>query len=411
MSYIRNLKNLNLRKFISSSEDSDFTTIKEAFDWFKTQTEGNIEFIIDAGIHIISESINIYNENNYNCNIKGLGSDMTYIQGDINLDSYSMFEINETYSTQISFSRINISHYNKNTGNNIFKIKNNGYHEFYDLILSNNDKVFYDESLSGGSMFCFNFIVDNVNIFYEGNCIGGGSIDFEVGTIENTPLGINLLASTDSKDIIINGVYYNGIDTGSTFIKIQPEFTLNSLCNIQNCGGNNIGNFQEGFDFSLSAGTYADVEIIGNSTCENKKPHFKINVVDNTGTTTVTTAGTYYKAIFENGITYTCKMLLEDNKITYLPSHKKDLAVWVAGNLSANQNNRNITIGWNKNEEGIIYSPFTIRTSVASQPYPFSFITYFSNISKNDFGELYLTSSSNGDIITIQDLNIFCLGM
>ncbi|MCK9416254.1 hypothetical protein M0Q97_06310 [Candidatus Dojkabacteria bacterium] len=387
---------LENRKCISQTGNGDFSTIKEAIEWFNAFAITNTEFILDAGYHIVDEIIELNNE--FALNIKGLGSDVTKLNITITGSTFSIL-------SECTFSRLTLNGPGTGTTSICFDLNTEKYCEFYDIQINNFDKVFLDKNLN--DIFIFNFIINNCSTGIEvDNSTNGGAIDIEIGTIENTPIGINLKAS-EAKDFIINGIYYYGNLSSNTFINIEPEFGLNGISNIQNCGGNNIGNFQVGFDFSLSSGTYKDVEMLSNTNYEDKKPYFKINVIDNTGTTTVTTAGTYYKANYINGNSFTCKMKLEDNKITFLPTHKKNIVIHVTGNLSVNQNNKNVTIGWNENEEGTIYSPFTVRTAVANQPYGFSFISYFQNISEGDFGELFLTSSSNGDVVRIQDLNIF----
>ena len=407
MSYIRKTENLTNRIFVSpTAEGADFTTIEDAVEFAKT-FDGHTEIILDGGQHFIYDTIDLYNENGYNINIKGLGSDITFVQSASQCDGKPMFSINENYSSQTTFSRLSVIHYGQNAGNNIFDIKNDSNHEFYDIILQDSDKVFNDESLENGSLFCFNFISDRNNNLYNGSCSGGGSIEFEVGTVNNTPTCFKLVSATTAKEIIINGVYFNGTLGTDKFIDYNAAFTLNNIFNVQNCGGNKIGIFQSGFDFTLSAGTYADVEMIGNSTYEDKKPHFKVNVIDNVSTTTVTTAGTYYKANFTNGSSYTCKMKLENNKYTFLSNHKKDMQVMITGNLQVNNNNRNVNVGLKLNNTGAIISPFTVRCLSSNLPYTFAFLAYLSDLKNPSFFEIFLTSSSNNDVVTIQDLNIF----
>ena len=89
-------------------------------------------------------------------------------------------------------------------------------------------------------------------------------------------------------------------------------------------------------------GRDADIILISNVGTEESRPHAKIGVYNNAQTTTITTAGVYYKAVFTNGSFYTTKMTLTNNKMLYQSSIIRDGMMWVSGSIAVNGTNRNL---------------------------------------------------------------------
>ena len=46
----------------------------------------------------------------------------------------------------------------------------------------------------------------------------------------------------------------------------------------------------------------------------------------------------------------------------------------------------------------------TVRCGSANQPYPFALVAYLDEVIKDDYFELFITSSNNGDQVIVQDL-------
>ena len=87
------------------------------------------------------------------------------------------------------------------------------------------------------------------------------------------------------------------------------------------------------------------------------------------------------------------------------PEHSNDVLMIISGNLKTNQTNRNVNVGVLRNGEGSVISPMTVRTTTANQPFMFTVVAYIDDVNKGDYFELHLTSSSNGDIVTVEDIN------
>ena len=138
---------------------------------------------------------------------------------------------------------------------------------------------------------------------------------------------------------------------------------------------------------------------------ENKNPHCKINVNNNVSTTTVTTAGTFYKANWTNTSFYTTKWIVANNRITYQTDYLLDAWAIITGNITSNNSNVRITIAIVKNGvTGTRYGETDLRIVTANQPFQFSTVIYIPDMNKNDYLELFATSSQTGDIIRFQDV-------
>jgi hypothetical protein len=228
--------------------------------------------------------------------------------------------------------------------------------------------------------------------------------------------GISLLSGVAETVSILNCTFYNttsGTDIGVLYT--PATFTSFSTMFITNNAWNNQGTFMSGFDFSLASGRDANIFLTNNSGEGNENPHARISVRNNVSTTTITNAGTFYKANWAaNTTTYTCKWKIgstsptSGNRITYQPDQKADVWAIITGNLSNSSINRVITIAIVKN--GItttLYGEADVRITIQNQPWQFSTVIYIPYLLKGDFLELYATSSHNGDIITFQDLQWF----
>lgn len=159
---------------------------------------------------------------------------------------------------------------------------------------------------------------------------------------------------------ILNSTFYNttsGTDIGISYA--PATFTSFTSMFITSNAWNNQGSFMSGFDFSRSDGRDANAFMISNAGIEDERPHSKINVNNNVTTTTVTTAGTFYKANWTNTSIYAAKWTIANNRITYQPVISRDAWAMITGNIAVNNANRVITIAVYKN--GIAGTRYGIR--------------------------------------------------
>jgi hypothetical protein len=237
----------------------------------------------------------------------------------------------------------------------------------------------------------------------------GGSIKISECDFTNCGKGISLLSGISEIVSIMNSTFYNtsaGTDIG--ILNTPSTFTTVSSAFITGNAWNNEGTFISGFDFARTDGRDANVFLMNNAGIEDGNPHCKINVVNNTSTTTCAAANSWYKSNWTNTSSYTVSFLIGNNKLTYLSHYKRDVYIIISGNVLVNNSNRNVTIGIVRN--GISATRFgetTLRITTQNQPFQFATVIYLSDVALNDYLELFCSSSSNGDILTFQDINIF----
>jgi len=185
----------------------------------------------------------------------------------------------------------------------------------------------------------------------------------------------------DSANFVFTNAYIHGTIFNNTGVFIDPKF-----------------------DFSLYK--YRNIYVISNAGVGDKSPEAKINCLNNTDTTLVTTAGTYYKAKYTNTSAIETKFKVENNKITYYPSNIRDIYCFVSLNVSTNGINKNVDVCIVKN--GVKATPIgqmTVRCAASGAFYPIAVPITIPNITAGDYLEIWLTSSTNGDIVTVGDVS------
>jgi hypothetical protein len=230
-------------------------------------------------------------------------------------------------------------------------------------------------------------------------------------------IGINMLSADSAIVSILNSTFYNA--TGGTGINyVSSSFTKFSSIFITNNAWNSVATFFSGFDFTLMSGRDARAFIQNNAGDPDRNPSCHFAVVGNSATTTLTAANTWYKANFALSATTfaTTKWTIDNtvtgststtnmNKIVYQPVNKRSGYFFISGNLSCNGNNKTVSICVVKN--GVTTSRLgetSLRTGNAGFPTLFTTVVYLSQISKDDFFEIYLADSGGSVIATIQDL-------
>ncbi|HBE42333.1 MAG TPA: hypothetical protein DDW27_14225 [Bacteroidales bacterium] len=236
----------------------------------------------------------------------------------------------------------------------------------------------------------------------------GGRLRISETDFGQCAIGINLLSGVSETVSIISCAFYNTAGGSDIGILYNPAgFTSFETIAITNTAWNNQGTYISGFDFTRPDGRDADAFIKNNTGMEDHTPHCNISVVNNSLTTTCTTANAWYKINWVTTSSSTTKLLLNNNQITYQPSNSNDITFFISGNLSVDNNNRNITIGLVKNGvTGTRYGGTTLRISTANQPYQFSTIIHLEDIVKGDFFEFYCSSATSSTTVIFQDINI-----
>jgi hypothetical protein len=311
----------------------------------------------------------------------------------------------ECYFKMLMFDASSYGSYGTSAGENAVHLSGSGtYNEikdctfdgFYNAIVDSTDAELWlfecDMSNINGSAILIQSPVSGPKIRVSEtdfmNCRKG--VEFSKGTGIIAQLDLGAYDNANATDTCIK---YNSANC--TFSKMQINYNA----------WNNIGVFLSGFDFSLANGRDADAFIESNAGIEDKTPHCKINVKNNSSVTTVTTANTWYKCQWTNSSSYPCKWAVANNRITYLPNNKRDAVVFITGNISCNYSNRVISIGLVKNGvSSTRYGECDLRITTGGQPFQFSTVIYIEDVSRNDYFELFCTSNTSGDQVTFQDV-------
>lgn len=384
-----------------------FTDIKTAVDWLNINATTACEILLDGGEHFVTNTITINNPNI--TSLRGVAALGSCIHASTGLTNKPIFTINsECYFDKIAIDGSELVNYGNLSTENAINVTASGiYFDFQ----NSNIKGCYDQIKMIGassSLFAFNSrFTSPVNSSICVASTGTTEIDVEVNTFTDCLKSVFLQRSSDGNFDIMNNLF-NNIQASNTCVVYTPaSYTVHTHSSITGNKWNNIGNFYSGFDFTRSDGRDANVYVSNNANKEDKKPHYKINVLNNVTATTITTANTYYKANFTNTSSYTTKFTIANNKATYQSIGTTDVVVWVSGNIQVNNNNRNVNVCIIKNNNGVPIAPFTVRLPTSGESRSFSLVCYIEDVTINDYLELFVTSSTNGDQVTIDDLSLF----
>jgi hypothetical protein len=216
--------------------------------------------------------------------------------------------------------------------------------------------------------------------------------------------GINLEKSTNAEIQLTSGSYLNAFATDTAIKYNSANFSF-TVMQITNNMFNNIGKFIKGFDFTRADGRDANAYIENNAGYETKRPHCKINVRNNTTTTTVPTTNTWVKANWANTTEYICKFAVSGNKITYLSPQSYDGIMLISCNVICNNDAKILSVAIVKNGNSALrYGETTVKLPSSTQPYQWSTNIYIEDLSQGDYYEVWITSSSDSDIYKLQDV-------
>ena len=389
-----------------NNTNASLRTLASSLTWLKTNMTGNTTLYLAFGSETIgaTQTINLP----YNLNITGGGYNQTFLYPSSSLMNSPMF----TISTNASFQKLILdgsvlATYGTHTGENAINFINSGtYSEFKDSMITNFNKGL--NITNNAELWVFESGINNcvaagveINSTVSESIYRSMAVDYNYDLVGiNIEKGSNIFISSQGDQTKLNA--------GQTFIA-KPNTTSASFADfaIESCVWNSSGSFiSTGFDFTRTDGRDADLVLMNNIGIENKNPHAKINVIANTNTTTIS-SNNWAKIDFVTTSTYVNKLKVENNKITYLPSHNKDMIIWISGTMTTSTQAATITFAIIKN--GITtttYGNMTIFMDQNAHAFNFSSIVYLQAVTKNDFFELYAIASTNETII-LQDLNMF----
>lgn len=354
-----------------------FSTIKSAIDYVNNYADGPRRLKINPGTYYIGETVSINCP--YNIAIQGFSPELTHFVAQPSLSGTPMFEI----ITKCDFDRITFSGcsgYGLVDDECCLDCSSDDlYIELHNVIIDGFYKGFEIDGNTEG--WLFDSIVENCQY---GIWISGGTVGISETTLENNEIGAYFANTSTATTYSIQNTIFN-INTNQVGI-LYVDNNIKPLYNF--ASGNAFygdGTYISGLTFSSI--TQADIRYESNVGLQDYKPECWVWVSGNTNATTLTTAGTYYKANIDTNSIQVVDMIkfsggADTQYFTYLPKITRKGVFTISGDISASNNNDILSVALYKNET-IKLQDIDIRTTTSTQPYPFAF-NGINNINPND---------------------------
>jgi len=343
-----------------------FSDIKSAVDFVNAYADGPRRIKVNPGTYYIPQTIEINCP--YPITLEGYGTETTQLVVS-GITGTPMFDI----VTKCDFKGMSF-------------IGGNG----YGLI---DDECCLDCGVDGLYFEVTNVVIDG---FYKGVEIEGDSEYWVFNSIiQNCATGLYCVGGNFgvSENSLFNngiGIYYQTISTANTFSIQNTIFDVSSgqtgihyvddtYKPIYNFATGNafygVGTYISGLTFDSD--NQSDIRYENNAGLEDYKPSCWVWVSGNTGITTLTTLGTYYKASVNPLYINDVQMIkysggTSTQLFTYLPNISRKQTFVISGDLSASNNNDVVSVALFKNGTTKLQD-IDVRTTTTGQPYPFAF--------------------------------------
>ncbi len=389
------------------SETGSFTSIAEAVEFLSTHMTGPTVVTVASKVNLVLESLVI--QLPYPVTFEGVSNGAVTVGPGPDMTGKPIFScITDCSFKMLSFKGSTMSGYGSSIGEDAIHLTENG--TSYNIKDCSFDG-FYCAIVNQANAELWLFDCDIMNSAASGLLLDSPTPGVVVKVSETdftgNNIGVNLLSGFqyDShikfRILFQSGSYRYRDSLQSIHLFFFKSYHYRQFLEFYGTG-------ISGFDFSRPDGRDADAFIENNAGIEDDKAHCKINVVNNSLTTSCVVSNTWYKANWINTSSVTSSLLINNNMITYLPVKPRDLYLIISGDLTVDSNNRVITIGIVKN--GVTttrYGETALRITTANQPYQFSTVIYLENVAKDDYFELYCSTTTGSDVLKFQDVNWF----
>lgn len=266
------------------SSDSDYTTLKDAVDYFNAHAASDMTIGMDAGEHLIEDTIVV--DSSYRLCIRGMGAFNTTLIPTVAMQGKPLFTIkSESYFNMLSIDATGVGTYgtDSNDVGFLFDAAASGkYCEFTDFTLCG----CYDgiKDAAGVDVFIFNFIICDCHRGYVNDHASSGNTDMEVGNFENCDICVDL----------VNGVGDHYIARDILFIMVAGEigikydglnYDYGNLMEIVTCTKYGEGTLFSGFDFTLERDANIVIKSCVSEEYENNDIKFYGSMSDGSSTT------------------------------------------------------------------------------------------------------------------------------
>jgi len=386
------------------SAKSSWTTIAQIVEFLGSHMTGPSIVSIGGGSYSIAATITVNLP--YPVTFRGVSYGETTVAGIAGISGTPLF----ICQTECHFKMLYLTGFTNAAGNDAIRLSGSGkYHEIKDCKFSGFNKGVVSTTNNNLWLFDVDFnTCTAAGVEIAAGAASGGSLKISEADFSQCATGISLLSGVAETVSILNCTFYNttaGTDIGVLYT--PASFTTITSMFITNNSWNNQGTFFNGFDFTRSDGRDANVFLINNAGSENLNPHCRISVNNYSTPTVVSTAGTFVKAGWVNTSSFTCNWTISNNKITYQPANKSDAWAIISGNISVDKTGT-VTLAIVKN--GVTatrYGETDLRITQTNQSFQFSTIIYIVDLAKNDYLELFTTTSQNNANIIFQDIQWF----
>ena len=390
---------------------TELPTLAATIAWLAAgNMSGNTTLLLTADNEVITNTITINLP--FNLAIKGGAYDQNTLSAGAGLTNKPMFILQTNTSfTNVIFDGSTLASYGTLSTENCFNLDTNGvYVEIKDFLVTGFYNGIYQTSnaevwtMEGGYNNCYNAGYE-LNTNTSGATFRSTLNDWSADHTGYTYTGIKL---TSGHTIYLSSQNDTSQLTAvDTFIAYSGSSITYTDIVIIGCIWNNLGTFRTGFDFTLKRD--ADIILLSNTGDEDMKPHAKINVAANTGTTAINQT-TYVKVNYDTSSTYLKKFSFTDNNITYLPSHKKALMIWISGTLTTSTSQSNAFLAICKNgNTGTTYGNMNVFLDQNARAFNFSTNIYLDDFLENEYFSIYAKNTGTNDSIILQDMNMLIL--
>ena len=266
-----------------------FPTIPAAINWLKVYMTAPSELLLGGESYPIADSCGV--QLAYPLVIRGIGAEQSKIVAATGLTGKPMFNMR----SNLSFDRCwldgsTLANYGSATGENFVNItRNDLYSEMTNFTINNFHRAV---NITGGSrIFMMNGLVDSCFRGIVSNSTDTTMMDLYTLDFIKCKRSISLEKGAKSY-FHLTGIRFDNSSIDTALYYDGTAYTIQGFPSITSCHWNNVGSFTKGFDFTRTDGRDANIYLKGNIGQEDKVPHAKVNVKDNTVTTTITSVST-----------------------------------------------------------------------------------------------------------------------
>ena len=390
------------------SSTGSWATIPEIVAFLKLHMMDASVIRLEGGFYDITTTQVIYLP--YSLTFEGKSFGATKLTAKTGLAGKPMFRcFTDCYFKMIMFDGTTLDGYGSNPGEDAIRLAGSGtYNEIKECTFDHFSNAIVDST--NAALWLFDCDVSNA--YRNGVLIHGDIPGVRVRVAQTDFMSCKNAVNMDkgSKAIVqINlGTYYNKDSTDTAIIYNPKTFSFSTMI-ITNNAWNSVGKLICGFDFSRPDKRDLNAYVESNAGYENEKPHSKIDVLFNTTTTIVATAGKWEKANFTGTNNYVSDFGLSGNKLTYLSNQVYEGAMNISGNIICSKDSAIFSVAVVKNGNIVNrYGETSVKVVKHDDQYQWFMNVFMEDMTKDDYYEIWITSSSNNDIYTLQDVQWYC---